>query len=92
MAEGSLSAAPAIRLGRKDLNNNRKDNFDFLVLFFDGGLNLSDLSTTISIIIQSFILYQIKEYCIVYTVFYYFETANLFFVNYNPIFYLLLNI
>ena len=92
MAEGSLSAAPAIRLGRKDLNNNRKDNFDFLVLFFDGGLNLSDLSTTISIIIQSFILYQIKEYCIVYTVFYYLETANLFFVNYNPIFYLLLNI
>jgi hypothetical protein len=29
MAEGSLSAAPAIRLGRKDLKTNRKDNFDF---------------------------------------------------------------
>jgi hypothetical protein len=53
MAEGSLSAAPAIRLGRNDLNINREDNFDFLVLFFDGGLNLSDLSTITSIIIQS---------------------------------------
>lgn len=53
MAEGSLSAAPAIRLGRNDLNINRKTNFDFLVLFFDGGLSLSDLSTTISSIIQS---------------------------------------
>jgi len=36
MAEGSLSAASAIRLGRNDLNINRKANFDFLVLFFDG--------------------------------------------------------
>jgi hypothetical protein len=53
MAEGSLSAVPAIRLGRNDLNINRKANFDFLVLFFDGGLSLSDLSTTISSIIQS---------------------------------------
>lgn len=52
MAEGSLSAAPEIRLDRKDLKTNRKDNFDFLVLLFEGGrLNLSDLSTTISIII-----------------------------------------
>jgi hypothetical protein len=53
MAEGSLSAAPAIRLGRKDLKNNGKDNFNFLVLFFDGGLKLSDLSTIIYIIIHS---------------------------------------
>ena len=53
MAEGSLSAAPAIRLGRKDLKNNGKDSLDFLVLFFDGGLNLSDLSTITSSIIQS---------------------------------------
>jgi hypothetical protein len=54
MAEESLSAAPEIRLGRIDLNINRKDNLEFLVLFFEGGLNLPDLSTTISIIIQSF--------------------------------------
>jgi hypothetical protein len=33
MAERSLSAAPAIRFGRKDLKINRKDNFDLLVLF-----------------------------------------------------------
>ena len=69
MAEGSLSAAPAIRLGRKDLKTNRKDNL-FLLLFFDGGLNLSDLSTIISIIIQSvYSLSNLKNIVSIDTVF-----------------------
>jgi hypothetical protein len=81
MAEGSLSAAPAIRLGRKDLKTNRKDNF-FLLLFFDGGLNLSDLSTIISIIIQSvYSLSNLKNIVSIDTVFMCILKPPLYFCN-----------
>ena len=87
MADGSLSAAPAIRLGRNDLNTNRKDNFDFLVLFFDGGVKLSDLSTTVSIIIQSF--YSLSNWRILYLLYsflLFFKTATLFLSFTTPYF------
>lgn len=86
MAEGSLSAAPAIRLGRNDLNTNRKDNFDFLVLFFDDGLSLSALSTTISSIIQSVyslsnlrILYLLNQFSVFFKTLFIFVIYKIFF-------------
>ena len=80
MAEGSLSAAPAIRLGRKDLKTNRKDNL--LLLFFDGGLNLSDLSTITSIIIQSvYSLSNLKNIVSIDTVFLCILKPPLYFCN-----------
>jgi hypothetical protein len=89
MAEGSLSAAPGIRLGHNDLNINRKANFDFLVLFFDGGLSLSDLSTTISSIIQSVyslsnlnrILHLLNQFSVVFKTLFIFVIYKIIFLE-----------